>query len=177
MEAERRLVAFPDVVYVATGGTRDGDEDWAQRVSLHRERRPSSWRTVETCDLVPLLAAAGPAADPGTRWPAEASPLLIDCLALWLTHVMDEVGAWDDATWEAGGRRALQERTDALVAAVRDTRRRVVAVSNEVGSGVVPATPAGRRFRDELGRLNAAFGAECEQVLLVVAGQALALRG
>ncbi|GAA2610592.1 bifunctional adenosylcobinamide kinase/adenosylcobinamide-phosphate guanylyltransferase [Streptomyces tubercidicus] len=177
VEAERRLAAFPDVVYVATGGTRDGDEDWAQRVSLHRERRPSSWRTVETCDLVPLLAAAGPGADSGGGRPAEAAPLLIDCLALWLTHVMDEVGAWDDGTWEAGGRGALRERTDALVAAVRATRRRVVAVSNEVGSGVVPATPAGRRFRDELGRLNAAFGAECEQVLLVVAGQALALRG
>ncbi|MFI2187932.1 bifunctional adenosylcobinamide kinase/adenosylcobinamide-phosphate guanylyltransferase [Streptomyces sioyaensis] len=194
LEAERRLAAFPDVVYVATGGTRDGDEDWAQRVSLHRERRPSSWRTVETCDLVPLLEgarpgreAAGPekepgtpdteAAGPGTGRAADASPLLIDCLALWLTHVMDEVGAWDDATWEAGGRRALRERTDALVAAVRATRRPVVAVSNEVGSGVVPTTPAGRRFRDELGRLNAAFAAECEQVLLVVAGQALALRG
>ncbi|WP_435244568.1 bifunctional adenosylcobinamide kinase/adenosylcobinamide-phosphate guanylyltransferase [Streptomyces sioyaensis] len=194
LEAERRLAAFPDVVYVATGGTRDGDEDWAQRVSLHRERRPSSWRTVETCDLVPLLEAAGPgreaagpgresgtpdtdAAGPGSGRAADASPLLIDCLALWLTHVMDEVGAWDDAAWEAGGRRALRERTDALVAAVRATRRPVVAVSNEVGSGVVPATPAGRRFRDELGRLNAAFAAECEQVLLVVAGQALALRG
>ncbi|RXS78925.1 bifunctional adenosylcobinamide kinase/adenosylcobinamide-phosphate guanylyltransferase [Streptomyces sp. TM32] len=194
LEAERRLAAFPDVVYVATGGTRDGDEDWKQRVSLHRERRPSSWRTVETCDLVPLLEAAGPgreaagpgrepgtpdtdAAGPGSGRAADASPLLIDCLALWLTHVMDEVGAWDDAAWEAGGRRALRERTDALVAAVRATRRPVVAVSNEVGSGVVPATPAGRRFRDELGRLNAAFAAECEQVLLVVAGQALALRG
>ncbi|WP_327702433.1 bifunctional adenosylcobinamide kinase/adenosylcobinamide-phosphate guanylyltransferase [Streptomyces decoyicus] len=194
VEAERRLAAFPDVVYVATGGTRDGDQDWAQRVSLHRERRPGSWRTVETCDLVPLLEAARPGADaeargtdaggpnteaegPGAGRPGETSPLLIDCLALWLTHVMDEVGAWDDATWEAGGRRALRERTDALVTAVRQTHRTVVAVSNEVGSGVVPATAAGRRFRDELGRLNAAFGAECEQLLLVVAGQALALRG
>ncbi|MGD3105059.1 bifunctional adenosylcobinamide kinase/adenosylcobinamide-phosphate guanylyltransferase [Streptomyces sp. YGL11-2] len=178
VEAERRLAAFPDVLYVATGGTRDGDEDWAQRVALHRERRPGSWRTVETCDLVPLLAdAPGPGADPGNGRPAAGAPLLIDCLALWLTHAMDEVGAWDDAAWEAGGRRALRERCDALVAAVRATRRRVVAVSNEVGSGVVPATAAGRRFRDELGRLNAAFGAECEQVLLVVAGQALTLRG
>lgn len=206
VEAERRLAAFPDVVYVATGGTRDGDQDWAQRVSLHRERRPSSWRTVETCDLLPLLGAgpdteaAGPGAEaagpgrggavpgtgagapgagpgPGTGRPAGTSPLLIDCLALWLTHVMDDVRAWDDATWEAGGREALRKRTDALVAALRETRRPVVAVSNEVGSGVVPATPAGRRFRDELGRLNAAFAAECEQVLLVVAGQALALRG
>ncbi|MCK7623560.1 bifunctional adenosylcobinamide kinase/adenosylcobinamide-phosphate guanylyltransferase [Streptomyces sp. RS10V-4] len=166
VEAERRLLAFPEVVYVATGGVREGDEDWARRVALHRERRPAGWRTAETCDLVPLLAE-----------PGSAPPLLIDCLALWLTHAMDEAGAWDDAVWEAGGRRALAERCEALVAAVRRTRRRVVAVSNEVGSGVVPATPAGRRFRDELGRLNAAFGAECEQLLLVVAGQALALRG
>ncbi|MFJ9419319.1 bifunctional adenosylcobinamide kinase/adenosylcobinamide-phosphate guanylyltransferase [Streptomyces sp. NPDC101227] len=179
-EAERRLTSFPDVLYVATGGTREGDTEWAERIWLHRERRPASWRTVETCDLVPLLegAAAGEeAAGDGTAGPGDLSPLLIDCLALWLTHVMDDVGAWDDETWETSGRRALRERVDALVTAVRATRRPVVAVSNEVGSGVVPATAAGRRFRDELGRLNAAFGAECEQVLLVVAGQALALRG
>jgi adenosylcobinamide kinase/adenosylcobinamide-phosphate guanylyltransferase len=64
-----------------------------------------------------------------------------------------------------------------LVAAVRRTRRTLVAVSNEVGSGIVPATASGRRYRDELGRLNAAFAGECEHVLLVVAGQALTLRG
>ncbi|MCP3817440.1 bifunctional adenosylcobinamide kinase/adenosylcobinamide-phosphate guanylyltransferase [Streptomyces sp. A3M-1-3] len=163
-EAERRLAAFPEVVYVATGGSRDGDAEWAARVSTHRERRPGSWRTVETCDLVPLLAGDGP-------------PLLIDCLALWLTDAMDRAGAWDDARWARGGERELQERMGALVAAVRATRRTVVAVSNEVGSGVVPATASGRRFRDELGRLNAKVAGECEQVLLVVAGQALLLRG
>ncbi|MFI8853854.1 bifunctional adenosylcobinamide kinase/adenosylcobinamide-phosphate guanylyltransferase [Streptomyces sp. 891-h] len=163
VEAERRLAAFPGVVYVATGGTRDGDPEWAARVAEHRERRPASWRTEETCDLVPLLEQEGP-------------PLLIDCLALWLTHAMDEVGAWDDERWERGGAAELAARVRALVAAVRGTRRRLVAVSNEVGSGVVPATPAGRRFRDELGRLNAAFAAECEHVLLTVAGVAVPLR-
>ncbi|MEV7420115.1 bifunctional adenosylcobinamide kinase/adenosylcobinamide-phosphate guanylyltransferase [Streptomyces sp. NPDC089919] len=164
VEAERRLEAFPLVEYVATGGTRDGDADWAARVALHRDRRPGTWRTTETCELVPLLAADGP-------------PLLVDCLALWLTDAMDRAGAWDDAVWAATGREQLEERTAALVAAVRAARRTVVLVSNEVGSGVVPATPAGRRFRDELGRLNAAVAAECEQVLLVVAGQVLVLRG
>ncbi|MEV8564315.1 bifunctional adenosylcobinamide kinase/adenosylcobinamide-phosphate guanylyltransferase [Streptomyces sp. NPDC051322] len=164
VEAERRLEAFPGVLYVATGGVRDGDPEWAARVGLHRERRPGSWRTEETCELLPLLAADGP-------------PLLIDCLSLWLTDAMDRVGAWDDARWAADAERALRARVTELVAAVRATARTVVAVSNEVGSGVVPATPSGRRFRDELGRLNAAFGAECEQVLLVVAGQAVVLRG
>ncbi|MFI9149186.1 bifunctional adenosylcobinamide kinase/adenosylcobinamide-phosphate guanylyltransferase [Streptomyces sp. NPDC053367] len=164
VEAERRLEAFPDVLYVATGGTRGGDTEWAARVAAHRERRPGSWRTSETCDLVPLLKDDGP-------------PLLVDCLSLWLTDAMDAVGAWDDAEWADGGERALRERVRELTDAVRETRRVVVAVSNEVGSGIVPATASGRRYRDELGRLNAAFAGECEQVLLVVAGQALVLRG
>ncbi|MBW1599189.1 bifunctional adenosylcobinamide kinase/adenosylcobinamide-phosphate guanylyltransferase [Streptomyces sp. JJ38] len=163
VEAERRLSAHPDVLYVATGGSRDGDEDWAERVSAHRERRPSSWRTVETCDLVPLLERHGP-------------PLLIDCLSLWLTDAMDAVDAWSDESWARGGRRRLDERVAELVGALRGTSRTVVAVSNEVGSGVHPATPAGRRYRDELGRLNTAFAAECEHALLVVAGNAVVLR-
>lgn len=164
VEAERRLEAFPEVLYVATGGTREGDPEWASRVALHRERRPASWRTVETVDLVPVLGEEG-------------APVLVDCLSLWLAHVMDAVGAWDDETWAAGGERKLRARVGELVAAVRGARRTVVLVSNEVGSGVVPATASGRRYRDELGRLNSAVAGECEQVLLVVAGQALVLRG
>ncbi|MCH6159861.1 bifunctional adenosylcobinamide kinase/adenosylcobinamide-phosphate guanylyltransferase [Streptomyces marispadix] len=163
-EAEQRLAAFPGVVYVATGGSRDGDPEWAARVGAHKERRPASWRTEETCDLVPLLEASGP-------------PLLIDCLALWLTDAMDSVGAWDDERWATVGSRMLRERVSALLAALRRTRRTVVAVSNEVGSGIVPGTASGRRFRDELGRLNAEFAAECEHVLLVTAGVAQPLRG
>ncbi|MET9495531.1 bifunctional adenosylcobinamide kinase/adenosylcobinamide-phosphate guanylyltransferase [Streptomyces sp. NPDC006552] len=166
VEAERRLAAFPDVLYVATGGTRGGDTEWARRVAVHRDRRPGSWRTAESCDLLPLLADT-----------ADPAPLLVDCLSLWLTYAMDEVGAWDDAEWAGGGEKALRARVAELVDGVRRTRRTVVAVSNEVGSGIVPATASGRRYRDELGRLNAAFAGECEQVLLVVAGQALALRG
>ncbi|MEI7033846.1 bifunctional adenosylcobinamide kinase/adenosylcobinamide-phosphate guanylyltransferase [Streptomyces pratensis] len=164
LEAEQRLETFPDVVYVATGGHREGDADWAARVGLHRDRRPGAWRTEETCDLVDLLRADGP-------------PLLIDCLSLWLTDAMDRVDAWEGARWRDGGETALRARVAELVGAVRATRRRVVMVTNEVGSGVVPATPAGRRFRDELGRLNAAVAGECEEVLLVVSGQVLVVRG
>ncbi|GGT55056.1 bifunctional adenosylcobinamide kinase/adenosylcobinamide-phosphate guanylyltransferase [Streptomyces coeruleorubidus] len=164
VEAERRLEAFPDVLYVATGGSRNGDTEWSARVAAHRDRRPGSWRTVETCDLVPLLEEEGP-------------PLLIDCLSLWLTDAMDAAGAWDDAVWAERGEKALRERVRELTEAVRSTRRTVVAVSNEVGSGIVPSTASGRRYRDELGRLNAGFADECEHVLLVVAGQAVVLRG
>jgi adenosylcobinamide kinase/adenosylcobinamide-phosphate guanylyltransferase len=163
-EAERRLATFPEVLYVATGGTRDGDADWADRVALHRERRPAGWRTLETRDLVPLLAdASGP-------------PLLVDCIGLWLTDVLDTEDAWDDEAWHNGAARRVRARADELAAAWRATRRTAVAVSNEVGSGVVPATSAGRRFRDELGRLNATMASESDHVLLLVAGLPLRLR-
>lgn len=163
--AEQLLADRPDVLYVATGGTRDGDAEWAQRVALHRERRPASWRTAETCDLEAVLADT-----------ADPAPVLIDCLALWLTAVMDECDAWDDEAWAGRGEAAVQRRCEALARAWGATGRTVVAVSNEVGMGVVPATAAGRRFRDTLGRLNMAVADASERVLLVVAGQVLTVK-
>ena len=161
--AERLLAAEPSVVYVATGGDRPDDPEWHQRVAAHRAHRPSGWTTLETTDLVPLLRSDGPS-------------LLIDCLTLWLTAQLDDVDAWDESRWAASGAKELGDRVDALVTAWRDTPRRVVAVSNEVGSGVVPETRSGRLFRDEMGRLNARLAAQSDRVSLVVAGLETRLR-
>lgn len=157
-EAERMLLDRTDVTYVATAYPAGHDDEWSERVRLHRGRRPASWETVETLDLVDLLGGTG-------------GPLLVDCLTLWLTRVMDRHDAWDDAAWEATGRKAVHDEVDALVGAWRSTTRRVVAVSNEVGQGVVPETAAGRRFRDEMGRLNARVAAVTEDVRWCVAGR------
>jgi adenosylcobinamide kinase/adenosylcobinamide-phosphate guanylyltransferase len=99
----------------------------------------------------------------------------VDCLTLWLTRVMDDHDAWDDATWAATGEKAVHEEADSLVEAWRTTRRRVVAVTNEIGQGVVPDAASGRRFRDELGRLNARLAAQTEDVRWCVAGRVLPL--
>jgi adenosylcobinamide kinase / adenosylcobinamide-phosphate guanylyltransferase len=64
---------------------------------------------------------------------------------------------------------------NALVAGWRTANRRVVAVTNEVGQGVVPDTVAGRRFRDLMGRLNARLAAETEDVRWCVAGRVVKL--
>jgi adenosylcobinamide kinase / adenosylcobinamide-phosphate guanylyltransferase len=101
------------------------------------------------------------------------TPVLVDCLSTWLAGVMDECGLWAGA---ADADKNLAERVDGLIDAWRATKRQVVAVSNEVGSGVIPATASGIRFRDELGVLNARIAAECEQVWLCVAGIAQRLR-
>jgi adenosylcobinamide kinase / adenosylcobinamide-phosphate guanylyltransferase len=162
--AERMLTGRAPVEYVACGRpVDDSDPSWAERVRLHQERRPAHWKTRETLDLEGVLSSADSA----------AVPVLVDCLSTWLAGVMDECGLWTGA---AGADKELAARVDGLLHTWRSTRRIVVAVSNEVGSGVVPATASGVRYRDELGRLNALIAAECEQVWLCTAGIARRLR-
>lgn len=197
--AEAMLTGLGPVEYVATGPRAgEGDLEWDARVAEHRRRRPPDWRITETLDIDSILAEHD-----------ARSPVLIDCLATWLTGVMDECGVWDDLEGAAGAGGAvphyrsqaitarsaaasggasaggagggdagerLAKRVDALVASWQVTRRRVVAVSNEVGSGVVPATAAGRRFRDELGVLNARLAGLADEVWICVAGIASRLR-
>ena len=159
--AERLLARSTTVDYVACGGAPDDDDpEWADRVALHQSRRPASWRTIETLDLAVVLGRRG-------------APVLVDCLTTWLAGVMDECGVWTDSD---GADARLAAQVDAVVEAWTTTRRRVVGVSNEVGSGVVPATPSGRRFRDELGVLNTRIAAASDQVVLVTAGLPQRLR-
>lgn len=168
MTAERLLAGRDQVVYVACGPAADeSDPSWARRLRLHQQRRPAHWATRETLDVAGVLAG-------GETGPSrQAVPVLVDCLSTWLAGVMDDCGLWTaPAGTDKGDQadKAVAARVDALLDSWRSTTRQVVAVSNEVGSGVVPATASGVRFRDELGLLNSRIAAECEQVWLCVAG-------
>jgi adenosylcobinamide kinase/adenosylcobinamide-phosphate guanylyltransferase len=158
--AERLLGREPDVDYVACGALPDDDAEWADRIALHRARRPASWRTLETVDLSAVLGHRGP-------------PVLVDCLTTWLARTMDDCGVWAE---EPGADQRLAAAVDDVVTAWTRSKRRVIAVSNEVGSGIVPATPSGRRFRDDLGVLNARIAAGSDRVWLVTAGLPQRLR-
>jgi len=155
--AERQLAGHDRVDYLATAAERD-DADWARRIAEHRRRRPAHWRTVQTLELAGALAAPG-------------APLLIEDLGNWLARTIDRTGGWD------GDLSAFRTQADQLVDAWQHSRARVVLVSNEVGSGVHPETRAGRIFADELGRLNTALASHADEVVLVVAGLPLWLRG
>jgi adenosylcobinamide kinase / adenosylcobinamide-phosphate guanylyltransferase len=158
--AEDLLAAEPSVVYAATGPLPGpGDEAWARRVAAHRERRPRWWTTQETRDLAGLLSSPGP-------------PLLVDSLGTWVAATMGAAGAWDDAP---GWREQVEGAVDAVARAWWQTRRRVVAVGEEVGWGVVPAERGTAAFREVLGGLAQRLADGSEQVLLVVAGRALEL--
>lgn len=158
-EAERLLAGQLDTVYVATGYVPgESDAEWAERIALHRARRPATWGLVETVDLVPLLDSPGP-------------PLLIDCLTLWLARTMDACEVWSTPARVT----EVEERIDALAAAWSGTRRRVVAVSNEVGAGVVPAEAGTRLYRDLMGRVNTTIARHSDTVLWCVAGRTVVL--
>ena len=155
--AEQRLTAEPDVTYVATAPPREGDREWAERVSAHAARRPSSWTTVETADVATVLTRS-------------RVPLLVDDLGLWLTRVIDGADAWEGPT------EPVERAVDELVAAWRDCATTVVLVAPEVGSGVVPSHASGRRFRDLLGLATQRLAAQADEVVHVVAGLPRSLR-
>lgn len=162
--AEDLLAYRTDVTYVATGqpvrANDAADAEWRRRVEAHRERRPASWRTVETTDV------------PGTLDRATGA-VLVDCLGTWLTAVVDESG-WDDLEAAAA---AVRRETDQLLESLCRATVPVVVVTNEVGWSLVPTTASGRLFQDELGRVNARVASAARSVHLVVAGRVLDLSG
>ncbi len=159
VHAEHLLASEPNVTYVATAASRPDDIEWQSRVKAHRARRPEHWQTLESADLVGVLTDA-----------AAGQVFLVDCLTMWLTGVLDDTQAW------SADLKLAHKHIDELLAAWRNTQARVVAVSNEVGSGIVPGTASGRLFRDVQGRLNARLAAESDEVLVLVAGCAQRLR-
>lgn len=149
--AERLVASLPPPwIYLATA--QAGDDEMAARIAAHRARRDACWHTVEAPrDLRGALAAC---AD---------TPVLLDCVTLWLSNLM---------LAEAD----IAAEMDGLEAALAAATAPVVAVANEVGSGIVPEFALGRRFRDLQGTLNQRLAARADRVVLMVAGLPLALK-
>jgi len=151
--AVRRASSAGAVVFIATGEA--GDEEMAARIEAHRSERPAGWTTVEE----PVELRAALESSPATAF------LIVDCLSLWVSNLIGR--DWDDA--------AIETESVRVAEAAHGRGGQTVVVTNEVGLGVVPATPLGRRYRDVLGRVNAAFAEAADEALLVVAGRTLRL--
>jgi adenosylcobinamide kinase / adenosylcobinamide-phosphate guanylyltransferase len=144
--AEDLIAALrPPWVYIATA--EPGDTEMAERIALHRSRRGESWQTVEAPHNL-SAAVAAVAAD---------TPVLIDCLTVWLSNCM--LAGTD-----------VETEIARLEAALNSRRAPVVLVSNEVGSGIIPDNELARRFCDLQGRLNQRMAARADRVVLMVAG-------
>ena len=142
------------VVFVATAESRD--EEMATRIAEHRAARPATWATVEEpIDLGGALSNA----------PADAC-LVLDCLTLWVSNLLERGDADEDVV----------SASEKALAIATGRAGPVIAVSNEVGSGIVPAHPVARRYRDLLGRINAMWADAADEAFLLVAGRALVLQ-
>ena len=139
-------------VFLATAEARD--EEMAARIARHRAERGSRWRTVEE-----------PVAIASVLERQQGGVVLLDCLTLWLANQMG-----DCATTE------VAPAVDELVGALSARRSALVAVTNEVGLGIVPESALARAFRDASGFLNQRVAAIADEVFLLVAGQALRIK-
>jgi adenosylcobinamide kinase/adenosylcobinamide-phosphate guanylyltransferase len=149
--AERLLGSAP-ALYLATGQALD--DEMAERIRLHRDRRGPGWDTIEE----PLALA-----DTIERAARSGRALLVDCLTLWISNLM-----------LAG--RDVDAETARLCEVLSAPAGPVVLVSNEVGMGLVPETPLGRAFRDHQGRVNQRVADVCRRVVFVAAGLPLVLK-
>jgi adenosylcobinamide kinase/adenosylcobinamide-phosphate guanylyltransferase len=150
--AESLVTALPAPwIYVATAEARDAE--MTQRIAAHQARRGAGWRTLETPrDVVGALTAHG------------TTPLLVDCLTLWLANAV--LASAD-----------VDAEIERLEAALTQAAAPIVLVANEVGFGIVPDNALGRRFRDLQGLLNQRIAARADRVVLVVAGLPLTIKG
>ena len=154
--AQSEAARFSGVTFIATA--RRSDADMRRKIAAHRRERPSAWKTVE----------APAALDAVIRRECQKTELLVvDCLTTYCGGLLSRNRT------ESGRRRHL----DAIVEAIRSTPTSMFIVSNEVGSGIVPAFKSGRLFRDLLGEMNQQVARVADRVVLLVAGVPIAIKG
>ncbi|MCX8025177.1 MAG: bifunctional adenosylcobinamide kinase/adenosylcobinamide-phosphate guanylyltransferase [Thermanaerothrix sp.] len=151
------------VLFVATAEA--GDDEMATRIAAHRAERPSHWHTLE--DPRHLAAAI-------TTWRPEPDLILVDCLTLWVSNLLLSLPEPPDP---ATAENLVQGETEALLKCIQISQATWILVSNEVGLGLVPPYPLGRLYRDLLGNVNQRLAAAADEVIFMVAGLPMRLKG
>lgn len=143
-------LAFPRRLFVATA--EPFDNEMRERIDKHQAERGDAFRTIEEPeDLAAVLRTV----------PADIDVVLIDCLTVWLGNLMHHHGA------ELAGYPPIDAFLEALTTRPSCS---LILVTNEVGMGIVPEHPLGRRFRDHAGIVNARVAAVADRVVFMVSG-------
>ncbi|PIE59939.1 MAG: bifunctional adenosylcobinamide kinase/adenosylcobinamide-phosphate guanylyltransferase [Desulfobulbus propionicus] len=161
---------YSSVAYIATA--RILDDEMGDRVARHKRQRPADWQTFEE-PLQPSRIVS--------REGNQFDAILLDCLTVLTTNIIlqDAAVGWDkpDIALLNLLEQEVMREIDNLIKAVSVFSGHLVAVTNEVGLGIVPADPLSRFFRDCSGRVNQSMAAAAEAVLFVVAGIPMQVKG
>jgi adenosylcobinamide kinase/adenosylcobinamide-phosphate guanylyltransferase len=157
--AQTLAAGVSPVAFVATARRSDSDEEMQRKIERHRADRPQEWKTIEEpLDLAGVLA----------KQVSNYRIVVVDCLTLYAANLLEA---------EHGNLSSIEDRLRRFYEALRSAPCSIALVSNEVGSGIVPAFPEGRKYRDLLGEINQRVATIADTVLLMVAGLPLALKG
>lgn len=157
------------VVYVATAEA--GDPEMRERIAKHQASRPAAWTTVEApLRLREAIAAHG----------ATAEVILVDCLTMFISNlIFREIGIVAEHENPAIDPRVeafIQDEISALLQMAATVPAKIIFVSNELGSGLVPSHNLGRLYRDMVGRANQQIAAAAVGVFWVTCGIAVDLK-
>ncbi len=148
------------VLFVATAVA--GDEEMRQRIEEHRRTRPLAWRTLEVTTHVGNEIA---------QKIGEAQVVIVDCITLLVNNIFsqyaDQTGEHIDALL---AEKEVTREISELVEAINRLAASFIMVTNEVGTGLVPANKIGRLYRDLLGKANQLLAKQADEVYLMVAG-------
>lgn len=146
---------FRRKAFVATAVVTD--EEMRARIQKHESERGPEWQTFEEPYDIPRLIA---------QKAAHFDLMLIDCLTFWVSNLL--LKEEDDRRIAEHIRRLKEQLTQRPCA--------FIVVSNEVGMGLVPDHPLGRRFRDLVGLANQEMAAAADRVVFMVSGIPLELK-
>lgn len=151
------------ITYIATAQALD--EEMRERIAEHRKRRPKNWHTVEeTVNVDRVIEEFGP----------QTEVIIVDCITLLVSNLISDFKEESSKDFFAS---KVQEKIEHIIGASLKYQATIIIVSNEVGSGLVPANLAGRFFRDLLGKANQSIALNADQVYLMVSGIPLLIKG
>lgn len=161
--AERYIKAYSKKsAYIATAEILD--EEMKQRVDLHQARRDSFWQNYEAPECAENIVR---------DLPATVDSFLLDCLTIYTANLLYKAENKQDFSEKA---QYVQAEIAKLIAASKQTNKLAVFVTNEVGAGIVPENKLAREYRDIAGWVNQQVAEVCDEVFLVVCGQAIDLK-
>jgi len=148
------------VLFVATAEA--GDEEMRRRIEEHKRLRLATWTTLEVSRCVGghIVKNIG-----------QASVVVVDCITLLVNKILCH--HFDRAGEQVEARLLEQEVGDEisqLIDSMAKTKASFIVVTNEVGTGLIPANLMGRLYRDLLGKANQMLARHADQVYLMVTG-------